>query len=111
VAGKLIMEGRVKRAYLGIAGQMVNLTGRMIAANRLEKNTGVYVYEVVPDQPIYNNEIRTGDIIVAFNGKGIGTVDELHKQLNAEVIGRTIELEVLRNGRKEVIRVIAGESK
>jgi S1-C subfamily serine protease len=111
VAGKLIMEGRVKRAYLGIAGQMVNLTGRMIAANRLEKNTGVYVYEVVPDQPVYNNEIRTGDIIVAFNGKGIGTVDELHKQLNAEMIGRSVELEVLRNGRKESIRVKAGESK
>src|SRR5580693_3293445 len=57
VAGKLIIDGRVKRAYLGIAGQSVNLTGRMIAANRLEKKTGVYVYEVVPDQPAYNNPI------------------------------------------------------
>ena len=111
VAGKLIMEGRVKRAYLGIAGQVVNLTGRMIAANRLEKHTGVYVYEVVPDQPVYNNEIRTGDIIVAFNGKGIATVDELHKQLNADMIGRSATLDVLRNGRKESIRVIPGESK
>jgi S1-C subfamily serine protease len=111
VAGKLIMEGRVKRAYLGIAGQLVNLTGRMIAANRLEKNTGVYVFEVVPDQPVYNNEIRTGDIIVAFNGKSIGTVDELHKQLNANTIGHSAQIDVLRNGRKESIRVIPGESK
>jgi S1-C subfamily serine protease len=111
VAGKLIMEGRVRRAYLGIAGQVVNLTGRMIAANRLEKKTGVYVYEVVPDQPVYNNEIRTGDIIVAFNGKSIGTVDELHKQLNAEVIGRPMGLEVLRNGRKTALRTIPAEMK
>jgi S1-C subfamily serine protease len=109
VAGKLIMEGRVKRAYLGIAGQLVNLTGRMIAANRLEKQTGVYVYEVVPDQPAYNNAIRTGDIIVSFNGHAVGTVDELHKQLNAEVIGRTVALEVLRDGRKTALRVIPGE--
>ena len=109
VAGKLIMEGRVKRAYLGIAGQVVNLTGRMIAANRLEKHTGVYVYEVVADQPSYNNEIRTGDIIVSFNGKAIGTVDELHQQLNAEVIGRSVGMEVLRNGRKELLRAIPGE--
>ncbi len=109
VAGKLIMEGRVKRAYLGIAGQVVNLTGRMVAANRLEKNTGVYVYEVVADQPSYNNEIHTGDIIVACNGKALGTVDELHKMLNAEVIGRSIELEVLRNGRKAVLHAIPGE--
>ncbi|HEY4061965.1 MAG TPA: trypsin-like peptidase domain-containing protein [Puia sp.] len=109
VAGKLIMEGRVKRAYLGIAGQLVNLTGRMIAANRLEKSTGVYVYEVVPDQPVYNNEIRTGDIIVAFNGKGVGTVDELHQLLNAGVIGQPVELGVLRNGRKTLIHAIPAE--
>src|SRR5579872_6121208 len=111
VAGKLIMEGRVKRAYLGIAGQLVNLTGRMIAANKLEKETGVYVYEIVPDQPAYNNELQTGDIIVSFNGHAVGTVDELHKQLNAGVIGRTVEVEVLRDGRKTTLKMIPGEMK
>ncbi|MBS1602709.1 MAG: trypsin-like peptidase domain-containing protein [Bacteroidetes bacterium] len=109
VAGKLIMEGRVKRAYLGIAGQVVNLTGRMVAANRLEKNTGVYVYEVVADQPAYNNEIRTGDIIISFNGKAVSTVDELHKQLGADAIGRSIELGVLRNGQKILLHAIPAE--
>src|ERR1700761_5800876 len=98
VAGKLIMEGRVKRAYLGIAGQLVNLTGRMIAANRLEKKTGVYIYEVVPDQPAYNNELRTGDIIVGFDGQAVGSVDELHRLLNEKMIGRVVHLDVLRNG-------------
>lgn len=111
VAGKLIMEGLVKRAYLGIAGQMVNLTGRMIAANRLDKQTGVYVFEVVPDQPVYNNEIRIGDIIVSFNGHAVGTVDELHKQLHADVINRRCEMEVLRSGRKIRLQVTPGESR
>jgi len=83
----------------------------MIAANRLEKNTGVYIYEVVPDQPVYNNEIRTGDIIVAFNGKPVGTVDELHKQLGEAVIGRSVQLDILRSGRKESIHAIPGEMK
>ena len=139
VAGKLIMEGRVKRAYLGIAGQVVNLTERMIAANRLEKRTGVYISEVVADQPagrtggsssegqtsdlsgkqvtflkkpvfrIYNNELRAGDIIVAFEHTPIGTVDELHKQLSEYYIGRAIRLEVLRGGHKTVVNVIPGE--
>jgi len=111
VAGKLIMEGRVKRAYLGIAGQLVNLTGRMIAANRLEKLTGIYVFEIVPDQPVYNNEIRTGDIIVSFNGHPVGTVDELHRQLHSDVINRPVEMEVLRNGRKQSLKVTPGESR
>jgi S1-C subfamily serine protease len=111
IAGKLIMEGKVKRAWLGIAGQLVNLTGRMIAANRLEKKTGIYVYEVVPDQPVHNNELRTGDIIVGFDGKAVGSVDELHRQLNEKMIGRVVRLEVLRNGRKTDITVIPGELK
>jgi S1-C subfamily serine protease len=109
VAGKLIMEGRVKRAYLGIAGQLVNLTGRMIAANRLEKNTGVYVYEVVADQPVYNNELRVGDIIIAFNGVAVGSVDELHKQLHADVIGRPVAMDVLRGGHRTALTVKPGE--
>jgi S1-C subfamily serine protease len=111
VAGKLIIEGRVKRAYLGIAGQLVNLTGRMIAANRLERKTGVYISEVVPDQPTYNNELRAGDIIVAFNGRSVGTVDELHQQLGETVIGRSTPMEVLRNGHKTMVNVIPGEMK
>src|SRR5579863_5569793 len=51
IAGKIIMNGKVKRAYLGIGGQIVKLTERMIAANKLERKTGVYVFEIVPDQP------------------------------------------------------------
>lgn len=109
VAGRLIMEGRVRRAYMGIAGQSVNLTERMIAANRLQKKTGVYVYEIVPDQPVYNKELRTGDIIVSFDGHGVGSVDELHQRLNAEVIGLKVTMEVLRDGRKTEIRVVPGE--
>jgi len=111
IAGKLIMDGRVKRAYLGIAGQLVNLSERMIAANKLEKKTGVYVFEIVADQPVYNSEIRIGDIIVALGEKSVGTVDDLHKVLNEKLIGRESMLSVLRNGRKTEIKVIPGEMK
>jgi S1-C subfamily serine protease len=57
----------------------------------------------------HNNAIRTGDIIVSFNDHAVGTVDELHKQLNADVIGRSLPLEVLRNGHKTALTVIPGE--
>jgi S1-C subfamily serine protease len=111
VAGKIIMEGKVKRAYLGIAGQLVNLTERMIAANKLEKRTGVYIFEILSDQPLYNNEIHIGDIIISFDGKPVGSVDDLHQQLNEQVIGQKKKMGVLRNGRKTEIQVIAGELK
>ncbi|HMH31977.1 MAG TPA: PDZ domain-containing protein, partial [Puia sp.] len=111
IAGKLIMEGKVKRADLGIGGQLVNLSERMIAANKLEKKTGVYVFEIVADQPVYNNELRNGDIIVSFENKPIGSVDDLHKQLNEKMIGQEARISVLRNGRKTDIKVIPGELK
>jgi len=111
VAGKLIMEGRVKRAQLGIAGQLVNLTERMIAANKLSARTGVYVFEIVADSPAYNREIRIGDIIVEFNNDPVSSVDDLHKLLNEKAIGVDSELGVLRGGRKTVIKTVPGEIK
>ena len=111
VAGKLIIEGRVKRAQLGIAGQLVNLTERMIAANRLSIKTGVYVFEIIPDSPARNHEIKIGDIVVEFNSRPVGSVDDLHKLLNESIIGINTEIGVLRGGRKTIIHAIPAEMK
>jgi S1-C subfamily serine protease len=48
---------------------------------------------------------------VDFNGKSVGTVDELHKELGEGVIGRSTRMEVLRNGHKALVNVIPGEMK
>ena len=78
IAGQLILHGKVKRAQLGIAAQLVNLTPRMIAANKLETKTGVYIFEIVPDGNFYNSEFRIGDIIVEFDGNPVSSIDSLH---------------------------------
>lgn len=109
IAGKIIMEGKVRRAYIGIAGQLVNLTERMIAANKLQKRTGVYVFEKVADANLYNNELRVGDIIVEFDGKPVSSVDDMHKLFSYEVIGTKRQMSVLRNGHKQEIHIIPGE--
>ena len=111
VAGKLIIHGKVKRAWLGIAGQSVNLTERMRAANKLSNHTGVYVFEIVADGPVYNNELRNGDIIVGFGEKAVTSVDDLHQQLNEQVIGQRTSLQVLRGGHKLTLTVIPGQMK
>ena len=111
IAGQLIINGKVKRAQLGVAAQPVNLTQRMISANQLKTRTGVYVFEILPDANIYNSQIRVGDIIVEFEGKPVSTIDTLHKYLHEEVIGKRITLSILRGGRKQAISVIPGEMK
>jgi S1-C subfamily serine protease len=108
IAGKIIIDGRVNRAYLGIAGQLVNLTERIIAVNKLYKKTGVYIFEKVAEVNVYNNELRTGDIIVDFDGKPVGSVDDLHKLLKQEMIGVKKPIGVLRNGHKTTVTVVPG---
>jgi len=109
VAGQLILNGKVKRAQLGVAAQPVNLTQRIIGANQLKTRSGVYVFEIVTHKKVNNSQLIVGDIIVEFDGKPIATVDNLHKYLNEDVIGKKIELGVLRGGRKQIITVVPGE--
>jgi S1-C subfamily serine protease len=107
--GQLIMHGRVKRAQLGIAAQAVSLTQRIIGANHLTTRTGVYVYEISKSDNEGNRQLAEGDIIVEFEGKPVATVDNLHKYLNEEAIGKNITLGILRGGHKQNIPVIPGE--
>lgn len=111
VAGKLIMEGRVRRGYLGIAGQLINLTERIKQYNQLTAKTGVMVASVEPDGVAGNSELRQGDIIVGFNGQPVATVDDLHRLLTDDTIGRPIQLTILRENRQRGVMVTPGEMK
>ncbi len=109
IAGQLIINGKVRRAQLGVAAQAVNLSQRMIGANQLKTQTGVFVIEVLPSAGIDNSQLRIADIIVEFEGISVATLDNLHKHLKEAVIGKPVELGVLRGGHKQIIKVIAGE--
>ena len=109
--GKLIMYGKVRRAQLAVAAQTINLTQRMIGANQLKSKTGIYIFEILRLQGVYNKKLQEGDIIVEFEGKPVASVDNLHKYLDEDVIGKKVVLGVLRGGRRQEIPVIPGELK
>lgn len=111
VVGKLIIEGKVRRGYLGIAGQMVQLHQRMINSLQLPVKSGILVQQIEPDAPAYNSELQTGDVIIGFNQSPVHSIDDLHKLLDEKTIGQKMELVVLRRGRKERLRVMPGEMK
>ncbi|RAJ92615.1 S1-C subfamily serine protease [Larkinella arboricola] len=111
VAGKLIMHGRVRRGYLGIAGQLINLTERIKQYNHLNAKTGVIVASTEADGVAYNSELKQGDIIVEFNGQPVTSVDDLHKLLIEETIGQRITMAVLRSNVRRDVVVIPGEVK
>lgn len=111
IAGQLILHGKVKRAQLGISAQPVNLSQRMIEVNQLKTKTGVYIFEISNIPGIINTELRIGDIVVEFESNPVATVDNLHKYLNENVIGKKITIGLLRGGRKQSVSVIPGELK
>lgn len=109
VAGKLIMQGRVRRGYLGLAGQLINLTERIRQYNGLTTRTGILVVSVEPDGVAYNTELQPGDILVRFNDTPLASVDDLHRLLTEETIGRPAVLTILRQNLRRDVAVTPGE--
>jgi len=111
VAGKLIIDGKVRRGYIGIAGQMIRLHAQLVERYQLEVQSGILVQHIEPDSPAYNSELRQGDVIIGYNSQPAHSIDDLHRLLDETTIGKAGELLVLRNHRKERLRVIPAELK
>jgi S1-C subfamily serine protease len=111
VAGWLIRDGRIRRSYLGVAGQNMPLHRRVIRFYNLPLETGVLVASVEKDSPAQHAGLREGDIIVAFNERPVGTIHDLHKMLVSEQIGVAAKLVAIRHTEKLELLILPAESK
>ena len=111
IAGKLIIEGKVKRAYIGIAGQVVKFNQPIIKRFELKTKSGVLVQDIEADGPSYNSELKQGDVILYLNDQPVASIDDLHKLLDEKSIDLPVNLTVLRKGKKIPINVIPAELK
>jgi S1-C subfamily serine protease len=109
IAGKLIMEGRIRRAFLGIAGQNIPLPLRVIHYNKIDTANGIRVEHLERSQQFDNHSIKKGDILIHFNGEPVTGIDSLQKLLDEQTIGKKLEMGILRKGKKQTIEVIPGE--
>jgi S1-C subfamily serine protease len=110
VVGKLITAGRVRRSSLGIAGHTIMLPRRVIDYNHLSLNRGILIQQVLPARSAQHAQLNTGDVIVGFNNIPVGSVDELYLQLSEQLIGKPVELDILKKGVKRTIEVVPGEA-
>ena len=100
VAAWLIKEGRLRRSWIGVAGQNVPIHPRVVRFYRLAVQHGVLVVGLEPESPARNAGLREGDVIVAFNDEPIGGIDALHRLLLAPAIGVAAQLTVIRHTEK-----------
>jgi S1-C subfamily serine protease len=109
VAGRLIRDGRIRRGYLGVAGQTVALHPRLVRAYGLPVQSGVLVASVEPNSPAQAAGLHERDIIVALDGQPVAGVDDLHRLLAERPIGAQLPLVVIRGTERRDLEVIPEE--
>jgi S1-C subfamily serine protease len=109
IVGKLIMNGRIRRGYLGIAGQYMQIPLRVIHYNKLGAGNGIKIERLQRKEGIDNRGLQRGDIVVEFNGFPVKSIDSLQRFLDEDTIGKRVTLGILRRGFREEIEVVPGE--
>jgi len=102
----LLREGKVTRGFLGISGQTVPLPPRVIRHFALPQETGVYVVQVMKGSPADNAGLKEGDVIISLADQTITTVDDIHKLLTKERIGKELGIVLLR-GWTQTLKICA----
>jgi S1-C subfamily serine protease len=106
VAGRLIRDGRIRRSYIGVAGQNVPIGRAVARANQLAAASGVLVVSVEPGSPAASADLREGDIVLALGSEAVTGVDDLHRRLTDDRIGVATEMAILRGGRRRQVTVV-----
>ena len=100
VAGMLIRDGRVRRAYLGISGAPTPIGRQLVAELGLVASGGIRVLEIVERGPAARAGLEPGDILVALDGISLVTLGELQRALGEERIGRKTIVTIIRQGER-----------
>jgi S1-C subfamily serine protease len=105
IAGQLIRFGKVKRAYLGVVLQQIELVPKLRQIHELKNKQALFISEVADGSPAQKAGILSGDIIFSFNSQPIETSDNLFKQLTEDKIGQFHYIGILRNNFKTEFRI------
>ncbi len=110
VATQLLTQGRVRRAYLGFAGQARPLDRRLARLHGLDRASAVEVVSVEPAGPAARAGLLEGDLVVAVNDRPVASVDDLHRFLSGWPVGRPVTLTLLRRAERLELQVVPAEA-
>jgi len=110
VASRLIRDGRIRRAYIGIAGQNVDVPRALARANQLAISTAVRVGSIEPNSPSARAGLEKGDIVYAMGGAAVAGIDDLHRILNEERINTAVEMSLIRKGERRTLSLTPVEA-
>jgi S1-C subfamily serine protease len=105
VGNQLIRFGKVKRAYLGLVMQQIDLVPKLRTINGLANKQALFISEVEAGSPAQRAGIISGDILVSFNDQKVETSDGLFKMLTEDKIGQFQYIGILRHNYKTEFRI------
>lgn len=111
VAEALAKHGSVKRGYLGVRTQPVEIPEASHQALKRDQTQGLLVLWLEEGGPAAQGGLFVGDILVAVSGQAVSDPDDLFSALSSDTVGKTISIEILRGGRPETVNVTVGERK
>lgn len=109
VADTLVKHGRIKRGYLGIRSQTVEISVASQKALQRDQETGLLVVSVENDSPASNGGLIVGDILVAVASAPVLHHDELFSRLSGDAAGKPTPVEILRGGQPQTLDILIGE--
>ncbi len=97
VVAQLFSQGRVVRGFLGISGQTVPLPTKVIRHYNLQQQAAAQIMTILPDCPARAAGLREGDIIISLGGNTVSGVDDIHRRLDGDTIGKKMAVGYLRD--------------
>jgi S1-C subfamily serine protease len=110
VISEILVHGRVRRGFLGLAAQQRSLNRRLARFYNVENNFGVEVVAINPGGPSDQAGIKKGDMIISVDGSKTETVDDIHRNLSLHELGNPIDIVILRGQERMVMNVLPVEA-
>ncbi|GAB4499669.1 MAG: trypsin-like peptidase domain-containing protein [Anaerolineales bacterium] len=109
IADALAKHGKIKRGYIGVRSQTVNLPENAKSQLNREQANGLLLVGIEKDSPAEKGGLMIGDILVGVAGAAVEHHDELFTRLSGDVVGKSTPMDVLRGGKLQSVSVVVGE--
>jgi S1-C subfamily serine protease len=109
VAMQLMRHGKVRRGFLGIGGQNIDIPRNIVRHFGLQAEKGVLIVAVEENSPAQRVPLKEGDVLLSFEGQPVESMDDLHRYLTVEPLGGVRSLSIIRKTVQLDLKIIPEE--